>query len=394
MRCAVCPEPGTKLCSSCKSVRYCSAKCQKAHWAEHRFTCRPDKISSSDRLVHAVLKNAMPTHPEVLLAFGFMEINKLDGGRDLRDLIQFWRHVVDDRKVTAKMIESWRKRQAISASVLHAVSEGPWTAERVFWHNWIAMRHERLWPKADYSWENPPRGHMDVLRATFDFIRTRTPSLSHEDFEGFLEQNLGTRRMMSFMLYRCLCATMAPMPSDMLYLPFGFVTCPFEKQSYEIELAYKRLVDVCTFYEFDEALQSSGLFALLSRHDLTKLLPRPLELEDVLSHSPDSFKDVWHLKRHIDHTACPDEQSSTAHMYTPDVSALARFGFAGADVEEAKFLERIYRSVLVNHSARPLELQAAMERGEIFAYLAELEYYKIAKGDRARLRRLTVKITA
>ena len=29
-----------KLCSGCKLVRYCSAKCQKADWKEHKRACK------------------------------------------------------------------------------------------------------------------------------------------------------------------------------------------------------------------------------------------------------------------------------------------------------------------------------------------------------------------
>ncbi|EJD51448.1 hypothetical protein AURDEDRAFT_159180 [Auricularia subglabra TFB-10046 SS5] len=395
MRCEVCSEPGVKRCASCQSVRYCSQKCQQAHWAEHKFTCRPDKITDADQLVHAVLKGSMPTHPDVQLAFGFMEIDTLDGGGEVQDLIQFWRHLVVDRKVTAKTLNTWQKRRVVSASVLQAVSDGPWTAERIFWRQWIARRHERLWPAAQYSWANPPTGAQDMLQAAFDFMRARTPSLAQSTLPEFLGANrIGSRRFMCFLLYRCVRSTMTPVPGDFLYLAFGYVTCPFEKQSSAIELAYMRLLELCTFDELAAAVETSGVYALLRRHGLTKALPRPLELEDVLSRAPARFKDVWHLKRHIDHTSFPDEQAANGHLYSPDRPALARFGFGSVEPEDEKFLERVYRSVLVNHSARPLELQAAMERGGTFAHVSGLDYFKIPKSDRARFRRLTAKSSA
>ena len=34
-----CSQPGTNKCSGCKSVFYCSAKCQKADWSHHKDTC-------------------------------------------------------------------------------------------------------------------------------------------------------------------------------------------------------------------------------------------------------------------------------------------------------------------------------------------------------------------
>ncbi|KAF8966122.1 hypothetical protein BDZ97DRAFT_1756822 [Flammula alnicola] len=40
--CERCLPPGQllKTCASCKTVRYCSKACQKAHWPEHKICCR------------------------------------------------------------------------------------------------------------------------------------------------------------------------------------------------------------------------------------------------------------------------------------------------------------------------------------------------------------------
>lgn len=40
MMCPSCGKPGKFLCSRCKSVRYCSKECQKAHWKEHKKVCK------------------------------------------------------------------------------------------------------------------------------------------------------------------------------------------------------------------------------------------------------------------------------------------------------------------------------------------------------------------
>lgn len=37
--CAVCTEVANKVCR-CKSVRYCSETCQRAHWKEHKAQCK------------------------------------------------------------------------------------------------------------------------------------------------------------------------------------------------------------------------------------------------------------------------------------------------------------------------------------------------------------------
>jgi hypothetical protein len=51
--CIVCGEMnGTKPCASCKSVVYCSRKCQKAHWKKHKKECGSiDGIINTDGII-------------------------------------------------------------------------------------------------------------------------------------------------------------------------------------------------------------------------------------------------------------------------------------------------------------------------------------------------------
>ncbi|KAI9377943.1 hypothetical protein POPTR_018G009500v4 [Populus trichocarpa] len=48
LRCVNCGISGSKTCSRCKSVRYCSQGCQEAHWkAGHKLQCKDFKANSS-----------------------------------------------------------------------------------------------------------------------------------------------------------------------------------------------------------------------------------------------------------------------------------------------------------------------------------------------------------
>ena len=40
-----CDKNGTKTCTACKLVKYCSSECQRAHWATHRESCLKNRSS-------------------------------------------------------------------------------------------------------------------------------------------------------------------------------------------------------------------------------------------------------------------------------------------------------------------------------------------------------------
>ncbi|KAJ3495442.1 hypothetical protein NMY22_g19938 [Coprinellus aureogranulatus] len=40
-----CLKPGTKVCSGCRLVSYCSAECQRIDWKDHKRTCRDELLS-------------------------------------------------------------------------------------------------------------------------------------------------------------------------------------------------------------------------------------------------------------------------------------------------------------------------------------------------------------
>lgn len=42
-----CLEQGVFLCSRCKSVKYCSKKCQQSHWKLHKLSCHPSNVNST-----------------------------------------------------------------------------------------------------------------------------------------------------------------------------------------------------------------------------------------------------------------------------------------------------------------------------------------------------------
>ncbi|KAF2134700.1 hypothetical protein P153DRAFT_329293 [Dothidotthia symphoricarpi CBS 119687] len=47
--CAMCTEVGTKVCSGCHEIRYCSKQCQKSDWPIHKLLCKTLDDFSDDK---------------------------------------------------------------------------------------------------------------------------------------------------------------------------------------------------------------------------------------------------------------------------------------------------------------------------------------------------------
>ena len=47
--CPRCTQPATRLCGTCKNIRYCSAECQQADWPSHESLCKSFKEFTEPR---------------------------------------------------------------------------------------------------------------------------------------------------------------------------------------------------------------------------------------------------------------------------------------------------------------------------------------------------------
>ncbi|KAG9310126.1 hypothetical protein JVU11DRAFT_9740 [Chiua virens] len=65
-------ETSLRRCAGCQKVFYCSKECQKYHWVEHIFDCKPNRpINTADYLALAVRQNLPPQHPQTCEDYGF-----------------------------------------------------------------------------------------------------------------------------------------------------------------------------------------------------------------------------------------------------------------------------------------------------------------------------------
>uniref|UniRef100_A0A7N0R8J2 Uncharacterized protein n=1 Tax=Kalanchoe fedtschenkoi TaxID=63787 RepID=A0A7N0R8J2_KALFE len=70
-RCVVCGEVGTKRCSLCKAFRYCTTKCQTAHWnSGHKRNCKKVAVGNG-------FKNEIAQKQEKRILFSYDEFVKL-----------------------------------------------------------------------------------------------------------------------------------------------------------------------------------------------------------------------------------------------------------------------------------------------------------------------------
>lgn len=393
MRCEACGKLDGKRCASCNAVGYCSKACQKAHWPEHKFTCRPEAVTLADNLVHSVSRHDYPSDLRSKEAFGF---GRLVDPADSLDLIEFYNYLVDDRGVTAKTLDRWLDEDLL-AGILDTISVGPWTAERTRWLSWARQR-TRIW-RYDPDDMLTQKADADATDATWDFIYSRSPNLPpycRHTFISQLNYNTGDPRALpsiSFMLYKTLRRANLPGSSDWRWLCFGFVAT-YGQGGEALGRAYGVLIERCSFDEFCHAAGYSQLLALFARYDALEA-PHP-ELADVLGGSPHHFNAVWHLKQYVATCSAPGANIVGKQLFAPDEKALAAFGFTSSfSAGEKHKLQQLYGKVLLHEEARPLELQLAMERDSISDYILRLPYLgKILKSELRLLQKLATSTVA
>ena len=71
-----CQNDGTKICSICKTVHYCSAECQKKDWKEHRILCNDATGILQPR---KIIENLFQDHNDLIMET-FQSRNGRKGG--------------------------------------------------------------------------------------------------------------------------------------------------------------------------------------------------------------------------------------------------------------------------------------------------------------------------
>lgn len=83
--CAKCLGPATTRCSRCKSVRYCSGKCQIIHWRQgHKFECELSENASSSASPKSAVERNNTIPPHISTSFDASQVPMLDKTTDKR----------------------------------------------------------------------------------------------------------------------------------------------------------------------------------------------------------------------------------------------------------------------------------------------------------------------
>jgi hypothetical protein len=290
--CPVCERPASKQCVGCRKIRYCSEKCQRAHWKRHIFDCKRDPskpIITAYHLYMAVLKDEFPKDPDTSRDYGFDNAHTPE---NMSNLLGLYVGLIRYREVEPIDIHRWRKNGTLVQEIINAFEkESEYT--KGDYYPWFLQNQHLL----DPSWkpaEDPE--HSRVLE-TWEWIggNVRDTYQQHREiYEGW-----STRRQECFVLYHLLRSGWHPSPELSLWVSFGFATCRDEWAERQLAAIYKSVIldKRCTLDEFCEAFETHNMLPLFRRYGLEDRIISMPYMKDFLE-GP-MRESVWDLKAYV-----------------------------------------------------------------------------------------------
>ncbi|KAG7092993.1 hypothetical protein E1B28_009292 [Marasmius oreades] len=129
-----CEKPGTKRCSGCRCVYYCSEHCQTKDWDSHVWSCNLP-IHTGHYLRKACLQGILPTHSQTRIDYGFERAD----GHGLFDCHLFGLYndlwSINSR-LTSKELNRWRKKGLLALKIKETFESVPeW--DRGLYYPWF-----------------------------------------------------------------------------------------------------------------------------------------------------------------------------------------------------------------------------------------------------------------
>ena len=361
--CSKCPRRATHRCKACcvTTARYCSKECQKLDWPEHKWECaskasyRPD---NADKLVRAVYRLCLPQAMVELKEFGFIRATMVD---NVSELFEFWVDFIMSLEISSRSIRNWQQDGVLSSIIELGYQKTGRKRRESKAYQWYR----------EHAWIiDPTRG---VPRRLMDAPQTN--QLRFRRWLGYPNSAFRNIRtvMETWPRTKAVCYDLCEhifnhwtlLPPSALWQDFGFCVCRHYQEEKSLVDIYKHVFELHTFEEFWTACDKASLMTLLQPILSTHGWAIPTELQDVLRNPPmsDNSTPIWALKGFL------MSDSERAIRSAPSAPKLADFGFPNArSLTDIMELRRLYRILLLDKQIRPLKLQAAATKGDLYGF--------------------------
>ncbi|KAI0785408.1 hypothetical protein BC629DRAFT_1593881 [Irpex lacteus] len=242
--CNTCGKPGIlRKCKRCQQAKYCSHKCQTAHWPRHIIDCNASSgtpVTSAHHLVYATAAGIPLADPQARLDWGIDKAIALSP--DAPPMLHLlYKGLIEEAGVSAMQLHRWRVDGALVSNVKAFYEAMPLEArgERYSW--FLAHRSVLTDPYVteyeDTKWED------NMNRRVWTLVGG-DPKTSPATIRTFLGK-LDEITLNCWALFRWLMSSTYPGPVTPLWLDFGFCACPTKGDEMLLAAAYKDLISVC-----------------------------------------------------------------------------------------------------------------------------------------------------
>ncbi|KAJ8092493.1 hypothetical protein PM082_023746 [Marasmius tenuissimus] len=358
-----CKNEGIKQCTGCRSVYYCSKKCQTSHWETHIWKCKVP-IHTSHFLLQACRRDLLPSDPQTCLDYGFERAGQYSS--ELLGLYQgLW---IINPKLTAKEVHRWRKNGILADKIKETFDPVPANARGEYFP-WFLRNQWVLNESLPVPHERNPEVMVErMAHAVWERIgmdqSAQVRSWSDEKKECFFH-------------YGMILTGSRPPPIMDIWVRAGYCVARNDYDEIEVSRIYTSLFRRCTLEEYQDASSSGTVYRLITKYGVLsgeRTMPGGWDYTDenddlgspmlrrlrLVWSTPHPYS-VWYLKRCVlDDTIQP----------TPAV--IADYGFTNCKTpSERDALANKYRELFRARDFDEVKLHEACVQGQIFEYVTE-----------------------